>query len=93
MSQEWTAEVVARLHLAKIPIKQLAREAGYTPEYVSMVLNGHRATEKSKIAILAALDRLTEGHTPQEGGPTPGTEGQEPGAESSEARDQAQDNA
>lgn len=32
MPQEWTAEVVAQLHLHKLTIKQLAEEAGYTPE-------------------------------------------------------------
>ena len=38
MPQEWTAEVVAQMHLAKITKKRLAEESGYTPEYVSMVL-------------------------------------------------------
>lgn len=61
MPLEWTAEVVARLHLAKITKKQLAEEAGYTPEYISMVLNGHRDTENAKATILAALNRLTGG--------------------------------
>lgn len=59
MPQEWTAGVVARMHLAKLTTKQLANEAGYTPEYVSMVLNGHRDTETAKATILAALERLT----------------------------------
>lgn len=58
MPQKWTAGVVARMHLAKITTKQLAEEAGYTPEYVSMVLNGHRDTEAAKTTILAALGRL-----------------------------------
>ena len=58
MPQEWTAEVVAQMHLAKITKKRLAEESGYTPEYVSMVLNGHRDTESAKATILAALDRL-----------------------------------
>ena len=48
MPQEWTAEVVAQLHLHKLTIKQLAEEAGYTPEYLSMVLNGHRDPEKGE---------------------------------------------
>ena len=34
MPQEWTAELVARMHLAKVTKKQLAEEAGYTPEFV-----------------------------------------------------------
>ena len=64
MPQEWTAEVVARLHLHKLTIKQLAEEAGYTPEYLSMVLNGHRDPKKGRANILAALGRLTENHQP-----------------------------
>lgn len=47
------------MHFARITTKQLAKEAKYTPEYVSMVLNGHREAESAKAAILAALDRLT----------------------------------
>lgn len=58
MPQEWTADVVARMHMAKITIKRLAAECGYTPEYVSMVLNGHRDTEAAKATILSALDKL-----------------------------------
>ena len=59
MPQEWTVEVVAQLHRHKLTIKQLAEEAGYTPEYLSMVLNGHRDPEKGRANILAALGRLT----------------------------------
>ncbi|KXK66967.1 hypothetical protein [Christensenella minuta] len=40
MIQAWTADVVARMHMAKIQKKQLAREAGYTPEYLGMILGG-----------------------------------------------------
>lgn len=52
------ADVVAQMHMAKITMKRLAAECGYTPEYVSMVLNGHRDTEIAKATILAALGRL-----------------------------------
>ena len=58
MPQKWKADEVARMHIAKITNKRLAAECGYTPEYVSMVLNGHRDTESAKATILAALDRL-----------------------------------
>lgn len=58
MPQEWTAAVVARMHMSKISNKRLAEKSGYTPEYISMVLNGHRDTESAKTAILAALDEL-----------------------------------
>lgn len=59
MPQEWTADVVARMHLAGITRRQLAEAAGYTPEYVSMVLNGRRDTKNARATILAALERLT----------------------------------
>ena len=61
----WTADVVARMHMAGISIKQLAAEAGYTPEYVSMILHGHRDTSVARAAILDALDRLTESAGPE----------------------------
>mgnify|MGYP000226231782 FL=1 len=64
MPQEWTANVVARMHLAKVTTKRLAEESGYTPEYVSMVLNGHRDTESAKATILAALDKLEAERVP-----------------------------
>ncbi|MCI9474229.1 MAG: hypothetical protein HFF31_09500 [Flavonifractor sp.] len=64
MPQAWTAEVVARMHLAKVTAKRLAEESGYTPEYVSMVLNGHRDTESAKATILAALDKLEAERVP-----------------------------
>ncbi len=59
MSHERTADVAGRMHLSNITNKQLAEEAGYTPEYVSVVLNGHRDTEGAKTTILTALERLT----------------------------------
>lgn len=58
MIQAWAAEAVARMHIARIKQKQLAKEAGYTPEYVSMVLCGKRNTKKARKNILSALVRL-----------------------------------
>ena len=45
MPQEWTAEVAAQLHLHKLTIKQLAEEAGYTPESGSSGWAGHCGME------------------------------------------------
>ena len=42
MPKEWTGEVIARMHVSRITKRQLAGHMGITPEYVSMVLNGHR---------------------------------------------------
>jgi len=67
MPEQWTAEVVGKLHLLNISKKQLANKLGYTPEYVSMVLNGHRAPVGAEQAFIAAVDRLAEqnNHTMQ----------------------------
>ena len=64
MPQEWTAEVVAAMHINRITRKLLAKEAGYTPEYMSMVLNGHRETQSAKDNINLALNRLIERKQP-----------------------------
>lgn len=60
MPEAWTADVVAQLHLNGLSRKQLARAAGYTPDYITMILNGHRGTtsDKTRKTILDALDRL-----------------------------------
>lgn len=65
MPQKWTADVVARMHMAKITTTQLAKETGYTLQYVSMVLNGHRSSENSKASILAAISRLEKAGNPK----------------------------
>lgn len=55
--------------MAKITTKKLAEASGYTPEYVSMVLNGHRDTKNARIAILSAIELLeTTEKQPQEKG-------------------------
>ena len=58
MPEQWTAEVVGKLHLNKISKRQLADELGFTPEYVSMVLNGHRAPTGAEQEFTAAVERL-----------------------------------
>ena len=58
MPLTWTAAVAARMHMAQITAVQLAKEAGYTSQYLSMLMRGHRKSEPAKAAILAALDRL-----------------------------------
>ena len=42
MPAQWTADLIGEMHLARVSKKQLAEHLGVTPEYVSMVLNGHR---------------------------------------------------
>lgn len=56
MPAQWTAEVIGEMHLKKITKKELARELGVTPEYVSMVLNGHREPEGAENRFRAAVE-------------------------------------
>lgn len=42
MPAQWTAEIIGEMHLHRISKKSLAGHLGVTPEYVSMILNGHR---------------------------------------------------
>ena len=58
MPENWTAQIIANLHLNRISKKQLAEQLGYTPEYVSMVLNGHRNPNGAESEFSKALDKL-----------------------------------
>ena len=50
INEPWTANVVGRLHRYGIKMDELARKCGYSPQYLSMVLNGKKefASEQSK---------------------------------------------
>lgn len=61
MPAQWTAELVAKMHLHGITNRMLARQANVTPEYVTMVLNGHREPKKAEEFFNAALDELLKG--------------------------------
>lgn len=60
MPANWTARLIAKLHLNRVSKKQLAEQLGYTPEYVSMVLNGHRNPNGAEVEFSKALDELIQ---------------------------------
>lgn len=60
MPNEWTADVVGRMHLAGITGKQLAEECGYTNSYLSAVLHGKKGDDTTRQRILDALSRLED---------------------------------
>lgn len=66
LNEDWTADVVGRMHKYRITNVQLADACGYTPQYVSIVLNGRKTFEnektkqKTKDQILDALKALEE---------------------------------
>lgn len=61
MPAQWTAELVGEMHLKHITKKQLAEFMGITPEYISMILNGHKEPKGAEEKLRAALGRLVAG--------------------------------
>lgn len=59
MPAQWTADIIGQLHLHGISQVRLAAAMGYTPEYVSSVLRGHRAPKGAEQRFRAALEELT----------------------------------
>lgn len=58
MLEDWTAEVVGRMHTARITGQMLATECGYSAAYLSTVLHGKKGTEQTKNNIFEALECL-----------------------------------
>ena len=42
LNEPWTANVVGRMHRYGIKNDELARKCGWSPQYISMVLNGKK---------------------------------------------------
>ncbi len=55
MPAQWTAEIIGKMHMHRIAKKRLAEHLGVTPEYVSMVLNGHRTPSGAEERFQNAL--------------------------------------
>lgn len=61
MVLDWTAEVVGRMHAAKITGLMLAKEAGVSNSYLSGVLNKKRTGgTQTRRKIISALERLED---------------------------------
>ena len=58
MPAQWTADLIGEMHLARVSKKQLAERLGVTPEYVSIVLNGHREPDGAAGRFKEALTRI-----------------------------------
>lgn len=58
MPKRWTGRLVERMHMNGITRIQLADKLNYTPEYVSMVLNGKRNPQNAKEVFYAGLNEL-----------------------------------
>ena len=63
VNEPWTGHVVGRMHTYGIKREELASRCGYTPQYLSMLLNGKKefSCEEAKLtAKKVILDNLTE---------------------------------
>lgn len=58
MPAQWTADIIGKMHMYRIAKKQLAGNLGMTPEYISMILNGHREPPGAEERFRRALDEL-----------------------------------
>lgn len=60
MPEKWTGEIVKELHNNKISQNELAKEIGWTVEYVSMILNSRRNPTKAKSKMKSAMQAIIE---------------------------------
>lgn len=58
MLAQWIVDFVGKKHQYRIKNQRLAAELGYTEEYVSMVLNGHRSPAGAEKKFNDALNRI-----------------------------------
>lgn len=60
MPAQWTADLIGKMHAYRITQAELANQLGYTPQYVSTVLNGKREPEAAEQKFKSALALLIE---------------------------------
>lgn len=58
MRPEWTGDVVSKLHVYGLSIKELAESMGYSNEYLSVILNGKREPVGIQTKVEEAVNRL-----------------------------------
>ena len=63
MPAQWTADIIGQMHINKATGKALAEKLGYTPEYVSAVLNGKREPKNAEQIFRRGLDELIASKT------------------------------
>lgn len=60
MPEPWTGEIIADLHINRIHMKDLAKEAGYSVTWVSNILNGVKTSRNAEKKLRDALDAIKE---------------------------------
>lgn len=60
MPEKWTGEIVKELHNNNISQNELAKEIGWTVEYVSLILNSRRNPTKAKSKMETAMQTIID---------------------------------
>lgn len=60
MRPEWTGDVIGKLHVHGLSIKELAESMGYSYEYLSVILNGKREPTGIREKVEDAVNKLIE---------------------------------
>lgn len=63
MPEKWTADLLGNMHLYGVTAKRLAEEVGWSPKYLSAVLNGHRTPRNAEQQLREAFTRIVSGCT------------------------------
>jgi transcriptional regulator with XRE-family HTH domain len=57
---KWTGDVVGKLHVHNIEIRELAAKMGCAPEYLGKILNGKREPKNAEAKVKEALAELVK---------------------------------
>lgn len=60
MREEWTGELVGRMHVAEVTQEELAREMNVKKPYVSMILNGKRTPKGGRERLESAFENILQ---------------------------------
>ena len=60
MPEQWTGDIVGKMHNYRISYDDLSEKLGYAKGYISMVLNGHRKPKGAEQKFRQALDELIQ---------------------------------
>lgn len=58
MREEWTGELVGRMHIEQVTQEELAKEMNVKKAYVSMILNGKRTPKGGRERLEAAFENI-----------------------------------
>lgn len=60
MPEQWTGDVVAKMHLNRIKTSELAERMGITRAYLKMILNGTKKPVDARERVEDALAKMIE---------------------------------